>query len=80
MTEAELDAVMAGCRYLDAVLVGPNGEERRVTFTRHDLAHPVAMRAAWRRQTGREMPHYDQADHDEIVRVMARLADAGASS
>lgn len=78
MTARELDALLKGEDGLVVVLKGPSGFTP-LELSRYELGNPVAFRAAWRRvlaHTGWEAPVYDQEDHDTIVRVMFRLADA----
>jgi hypothetical protein len=75
MTNRELDVLLDGGQ--GATLTFTNGEQ--VRFTRHELKHPHAWRAAIRRAFGHigyEPPHYDQEDHDALIRVCFALADA----
>lgn len=74
MDEHELDRLLGGAR--GVALQMQSGAVLRLD--RHELADPVAWRAAMRRQlghTGYRPPVYDQDRHDEIVRVVFRLVD-----
>ena len=80
MTDRELDALLDGAAGAKLTLGAPGGRETVLHFTRHDLRTPGAWRAAMRRQfghTGYCPPRYSQRDHDQIVRALFRLADAG---
>jgi hypothetical protein len=74
MKANELYALLAGAAGVSLI-----HESRKVTrLSRHDLATPVAWRAAMRRQmpAGRQPPVYSQEDHDELVRVLFQAIDA----
>ncbi len=78
MTPGELSALLDGAAGANLTLSGSDGP-MEVYFTRHDLETPVAWRAAMRRQLGHlgyEPPVYEQAEHDDFVRVLFMLADA----
>jgi hypothetical protein len=78
MAPEELSALLDGAAGATLTLSGPDGPIN-VAFNRHDLETPAAWRAAMRRALGHvgyEPPHYDQADHDQFVRVLFALADA----
>ena len=76
MTDSELDALLDGAP--GATLTLSDGERQlQVRFSRYELKHPHAWRAALRRALGYEPPVYDIDDHDQIIRVLFMLADAG---
>ena len=74
MTGRELDELFRG---QSLVRIGLTSGDA-LWFNQHDLATPVAWRSAMRRQmpAGWEAPVYDQADHDQIIRVIFQLCDA----
>jgi hypothetical protein len=77
MTDRELDALLDGAPGGTVTL----STGQRIYFDRHELASPVAWRAAMRRalgHTGYEPPVWCQEDHDQIIRAMFMLADACA--
>ena len=75
MNDRELDGLLDGAAGATLTLNTGQG----IYFDRHELGHPHAWRAALRRQlghTGYHPPVYGVEDHDQIIRVMFRLADA----
>lgn len=79
MRATELDALLAGEAGVVVGFEHNDGGRIDVYLSRHELASPIAWRAAMRRAFGHEgyePPHYSQEDHDQIVRVLFRLVEA----
>jgi hypothetical protein len=78
--DRELDELLGDGRSIGVGFANDDGDVVVVWFQRHELANPVAWRAALRRALGHEgyePPRYSQEDHDTIVRVMFRAARMG---
>lgn len=76
MLDDELDALLDGSA--GATIVLSSGDH--IYFSRRALESPTAWRATMRRalgHTGYSPPVHDQEDHDQLVRGLFMLADAG---
>lgn len=74
MKKAELDRLLKGAPGVTLY----RKDASSVHFERRALENPQAMRAAWRRQVGHEIPRYNQEQHDQIVRVIFMLCEASS--
>jgi hypothetical protein len=79
MTRRDLDRLLRGHAGLATTIYDAGGRATPIRFSRRALEDPKVWRSTMRRalgHTGYEPPVYCQADHDQLVRVMFRLADS----